>query len=137
VAATMKTDVFFDSNILLYLVDAATPKADRSDALLADGGVISVQVLNEISNVVRSKWKRPWGDLHHVLKTVRANTIIVPVTDETHLLGIAYAERYQLQVYDGILVAAAVLAGCTTLYSEDMHNGLVIDGLTITNPYVA
>jgi predicted nucleic acid-binding protein len=45
------------------------------------------------------------------------------------------AERYQLGVYDGMIVAAALVAGCTTLYSEDMHDGLVIDQLTIRNPY--
>jgi predicted nucleic acid-binding protein len=62
---------------------------------------------------------------------------VMPVTKSTHERGIVYAERYQLAIFDANIVAAAVLAGCTTLYSEDMHNGLVIDGLTIRNPFAA
>ena len=57
------------------------------------------------------------------------------MTLETHERGSNLRERYQLSVYDGMIVAAALLAGCTTLYSEDMHDGLVIDRLTIRNPY--
>jgi predicted nucleic acid-binding protein len=62
---------------------------------------------------------------------------VVPTTEETHVRGIALAPRYSLSVYDGMIVAAAQLAGCTVLYSEDMHDGLVIDRLTIRNPYAA
>jgi predicted nucleic acid-binding protein len=51
------------------------------------------------------------------------------------MLGLALAERCKLSVHDGMIVAAAQLAGCTILYSEDMHDGLVIDRLTIRNPY--
>jgi predicted nucleic acid-binding protein len=60
---------------------------------------------------------------------------VVPVTEETHVLGLALAARHSLSLYDGMIVAAAQLAGCTVLYSEDMHDGLVIDRLTIRNPY--
>ena len=60
---------------------------------------------------------------------------MVPVTLETHARGLVYAERHQLAIYDSMIVAAAALAGCTTLFSEDMHNGLVIDGVTVKNPY--
>lgn len=55
---------------------------------------------------------------------------------DTHLLGIEVAKRYRLQLFDSMIVAAALLAGSETLYSEDMHNGLVIeDRLTILNPF--
>jgi predicted nucleic acid-binding protein len=57
------------------------------------------------------------------------------MTIETHDRGLELAERYQLNVYDGTIVAAAQLAGCKILYSEDMHDGLVIGGLTLRNPY--
>jgi predicted nucleic acid-binding protein len=61
---------------------------------------------------------------------------IVPLSFELHQTGIALASRYQLQVYDGMILAAALEAGCDTLYSEDMQNGLVIeDILTIRNPF--
>ncbi len=70
-------------------------------------------------------------------RTPRHCVTVVPLTVDTHDRGLALAERYQLSLYDGMIVAAAQLAGCTTLYSEDMHDGLVIDGLTIRNPYRA
>jgi predicted nucleic acid-binding protein len=61
--------------------------------------------------------------------------MIVPLTIEMHDRGLALAEQYRLNVYDGMIIAAAQLAGCTVLYSEDMHDGLVIDRLTIRNPF--
>ena len=91
--------------------------------------------LNEVAHVLRRKWQRAWPEVHEFLRGIRANTLLVPVTDLTHERGLAYAERYQLAIYDSMIVAAAVLAGCSTLYSEDMHAGLVIDGVTIRNPY--
>ena len=44
---------FFDTNVLVYLAPGDKVKADRAEALLSDGGVISVQVLNELANVAR------------------------------------------------------------------------------------
>ncbi len=72
-----------------------------------------------------------------MLAAIRSTCTVASLTVTTHELGLAIAEKHQLNVYDGMIVAAAQLAGCTTLYSEDMHDGLVIDGLTIRNPYAA
>jgi len=126
---------FFDSNVLVYLTDEASGKSERTEDLLADGGVISVQVMNEFANVARRKVQLNWVETREFLDTFRATLKIVPLTLETHERGLDLAERYGLSVYDGVIVAAALLAGCRTLYSEDMHNGLVIDRLTIRNPY--
>jgi predicted nucleic acid-binding protein len=128
-------EAFFDSNVLIYLTDEASGKSGRTEDLLADGGVISVQVLNEFANVARRKVQLSWVETRDFLDTFRATLEIVPLTLETHERGLDLAERYHLRVYDGMIVAAALLAGCTTLYSEDMHDGLAIDRLTIRNPY--
>lgn len=128
-------ETFFDSNVLIYLTDEASGKSGRTEDLLADGGVISVQVMNEFANVARRKIGLSWAETREFLDTFRTTLEIVPLTLETHERGLDLAERYRLSVYDGVIVAAALLAGCTTLYSEDMHNGLVIDRLTIRNPY--
>ncbi len=130
-------EVFFDSNILVYLTDTESGKAGQTEDLLAEGGVISVQVMNEFANVALRKVSLGWSETRDFLDTFRATLEIVPLTLETHERGIALAERYQINVYDGMIVAAAMMAGCKTLYSEDMHDGLVIDGLTIRNPYAA
>lgn len=128
-------ETFFDTNVLIYLTDQESGKAARTEDLLADGGLISVQVLNEFTSVARRKLGLSWQETREFLEVFRATLEVIPLTLETHERGLDLAERYQLQVYDGMIVAAAQLAGCKTLYSEDMHDGLVIDGLTIRNPY--
>jgi predicted nucleic acid-binding protein len=129
------SDIFFDTNVVVYALVAETPLAERSLALLDAGGTVSVQVLNECANTMRRKFDANWGQLARASERIRRLCTVVPVTMETHVRGLELAERYSLSVYDGMIVAAAVLAGCTTLYSEDMHDGLVIDRLTIRNPY--
>ncbi len=130
------SDSFADSNVLLYIATSDIEKAEIAERLLDDGLTISVQVLNEIANVVVKKWRRPWADADELLKTVRVAATIVPVTEQTHQLGTSIAKRHKLAVYDGMIVAAALLAGSSTLYSQDMHNGLVVDNrLTIVNPF--
>jgi predicted nucleic acid-binding protein len=126
---------FFDTNVLVFLTDTNSAKAGRTEDLLAEGGVISVQVLNEFANTARRKVRLNWAETRDFLDTFRATLEVVPLTLETHERGLALAERYQLSVYDGMIVAAAQLAGCRVLYTEDMHDGLVIDGLTLRNPY--
>jgi predicted nucleic acid-binding protein len=126
---------FFDTNVLLYEFSEDAAKAAASENVIRGGGVISVQVLNEFANAGRRKLGLSWAVIRDILGEYCANLTVVPVTVETHERGLGLAERYQLNVYDGMIVAAAQLADCTTLYSEDMHNGLVIDRLTIRNPY--
>ncbi len=129
------TEAFFDTNIVVNALVAGPPWAERSLALLVAGGTVSVQVLNECANTLRRKFAADWEQTVRTSERIRRLCSVVPVTEETHIRGLDLAERYQLSLYDGMIVAAALLAGCTTLYSEDMHEGLVIDRLTIRNPY--
>ena len=131
------SETFFDSNVLIYLTDTESGKAEQTEDLLAEGGTISVQVLNEFANVALRKVRLSWPETRDFLDTFRATLEIVPLTLETHQRGLDLAERYQLSVYDDMIVATAQLAGCRVLYSEDMHDGLVIEKLTIRNPYAA
>lgn len=127
---------FADSNVLLYISTGDAEKADIAEQLLDAGLIISVQVLNEIANVVVKKWRRPWSEADDLLETVRRAARVVAVTEQTHEVGTSIARRYKLAVYDSMIVAAALLAGCSTLYSQDMHHGLVVeDKLTIVNPF--
>ena len=133
---TETTERFFiDTNILVYVTDGDLAKSARSRQLLNDGGVLSVQVLNEFTRVARKKLKFSWQEVREFLEPIRARNEIVPLTLEIHLNGLVLAERYQFQIFDAMIVAAALIKDCTTLYSEDMHDGLIIDGLTIRNPY--
>ena len=133
----MKTDrPFFDTNVLLYLLSEDSHKADRAEAIIAMGGVISVQVLNEFSSVASRKLRMTYAEIRDALRTVRAICQTQAVTIDTHELGLDIAERFGFSLYDSMIVSAALLSGCTILYSEDMQNGQIIEGqLTITNPF--
>lgn len=129
---------FADTNVLLYLMSQDPAKADRAEAILRAGAVISVQVLNEITSVARRKLGMSWQELGEFLTMVCALCPPEPLTVETHDRGRWVAERYGLSVYDAMIVASALLAQCERLYSEDMQDGLVIDGrLQVCNPFTA
>jgi predicted nucleic acid-binding protein len=127
---------FFDSNVLAYLASGDSAKADRAEAVLRDGGAISVQVLNEIANVARRKMGMSWQETRGLLSSLRGLLTVHPLTIETHELGLALVERHQLAIYDALIAASALLAGCDRLWSEDMQDGMAIDRrLRIVNPF--
>ena len=103
---------FFDTNVVLYLLSADTAKADRADELLAIGGTISVQVLNEFVAVASRKLRMPMTEIREVLAEVRAVCVVEPVTIETHERALRIAERYGLSIYDALIDSAALLADC-------------------------
>lgn len=133
----MKTDkLFFDSNVLLYLLSGDKRKADRAEAIIALGGIISVQVLNEFASVASRKLGMTYTEIREILATVRAICQTQPVTIDTHDLGLDIAERFGFSLYDSLIVSAALQSGCNILYSEDMQHGQEIDAqLVITNPF--
>jgi predicted nucleic acid-binding protein len=129
-------DSFFDTSVLLYLLSADAAKADRVEILLSARGVISVQVLNEFAAVAVRKLKMPLHEIREILDTIRAVCSVEPITVETHDRGLAIFERYGFSLYDSMLVAAALISGAKTLYSEDMQDGQVIyDQMQITDPF--
>lgn len=128
---------FLDSNILIYIAAEDDLKIDRSSKLLYGDCVVSVQVLNEIANVLRRKRKMPWERVREFLSLVEEVAVVMPLDEDCHKIGINIAERYGFSIYDSMIVAAALQAGCDILYSEDMQHGQSIDGLlTIINPYL-
>lgn len=129
-------EAFIDSNVLIYLLSADAGKADQAEMVMQKGGSISVQVLNEVANVARRKLAMPWEEINEVLSLIRMLCPVEPLTVETHDKGMSIAERYRLSIYDAMIVAAALIGGCGTLYSEDMQDGLFIDNqLRICNPF--
>ncbi|MGD0023672.1 MAG: PIN domain-containing protein [Xanthobacteraceae bacterium] len=128
-------DVFFDTNVLLYLLADNVAKADRAEALLASGGVISVQVLNEFASVGVGKKAVDFSEIREILSTIRRFCAVRAVDVGTHELGLDIAERYRFSIYDSLIVAAALRAGCSTLYSEDLQHGQTIERVTIRNPF--
>lgn len=126
---------FLDTNVLLYLVSEDAAFADRAEAEVGAGGVVSVQVLNEFASVARHRFRMTLGQVREVLGAVRAACEVVPVTIETHDLGIEIADRHRLAVYDGMILASAQIAGCRVLLSEDFTDGQRFKALIVRNPF--
>jgi predicted nucleic acid-binding protein len=127
---------FFDTNVLIYIASGDRARADRAEQLLAAGGAVSVQVLNELANVARRKMRLSWPETHTFLSMLRSLLSVHPITTETHESGLALAERHKLSVYDAMIAASALQADCDTLWSEDMQHRMVIDHrLRIVNPF--
>lgn len=126
---------FADTNVILYLLDDS-PKAERAEEILGRGPRISVQVLNEAMVNCRRKAGLSWEDTGAFLEGIQSLCQVEDLTIQTHQVGRALAEKYQLSVYDAMIVSAALIAGCTTLWSEDMHDRLLVeDQLRVVNPF--
>ena len=127
---------FFDTSVLLYLLSAEAAKADRVEELLEHRGIISVQVLNEFTAVATRKLGLSFTEVRELLGTVRTLCSTHPLAVEHHDKGVEIAERYRFSFYDSIIIASALLAGCKTLYSEDLQHRQVIEKqLTVLNPF--
>lgn len=127
---------FFDTNVLVYaFLDVA--RRERAVDLIASGGVISAQVLNEFTNVARRKRERDWADIERAVSVIRARfPEIMPLTADTHAAALGLARDHGLAFYDALIVASAIEAECDILYSEDMQHGRGIGGLTMVNPFI-
>jgi len=127
---------FFDTNVLVYLAAGDPNKSDIAERLVAEGGAISVQVLNEFANVARRKMGLSWKETHEFLATLRELLIVHPMTVETHETGLALAERYGFSIYDAMIAASALLEGRDRLWSQDMQHGMTLkEGLRIVDPF--
>ncbi len=134
----MNAKPFLDTNVLVYAFASSDPRSDKAEALIAAGGVISVQVLNEFVNVLRRKWRRDWAEIVEALDVLSALLDEpLPLTTDTHRAALGIAQRYGFGIYDSVVVAAALQAGCAELLSEDMQDGQTIEGLSIRNPFKA
>ena len=127
---------FFDTNILVYAQERGR-KGDQARALFQRGGKLSVQVLNEFTAVSRRKQRRDWSEIAEAISDVLA-VVDAPVglTLDLHRTARRIAEDHGLSFYDALIVAAALEAGCDTLYSEDLQHGRKFGRLTIVNPFV-
>jgi predicted nucleic acid-binding protein len=128
---------FLDTNVLIYAVAKNDPRASRAEALLASGGIVSIQSLNEFVSVARRKLGMSWKEVREFVDLI---CILCPdpisVSLDTHKAAMAIAEKYGYRIYDALVASAALEAGCKTLYSEDLQDGQIINRqLTIRNPF--
>ena len=127
---------FLDSNVVLYLLSDNQTKANCCEEIVEQGGVISVQVLNECVNVMLKKLTMARPEIDEFLAVIKSISDIVPLSVEVHEGALELLDKYQISWYDALIVSAAIESDCDTLWSEDMHNGLVVNKtMTIRNPF--
>jgi predicted nucleic acid-binding protein len=127
---------FFNTDVLLSVASRDPAKADQAERLIGAGGIISVQLMNEIANVARRKLGMSWTQTRAFLSTIRALLPVQTLAIEVHETGLVVAERYGLSTWDGMIAASALHADCDTLWSEDMQDDVVLEGrLRIVNPF--
>ncbi len=133
----MNAKPFLDTNVIIHAFSSDDPRAAKAEALLEDGGVISVQVLNEFVNVLRREQGRGWDEVHGALGVLK---ILLdpprPLTVELHEAAVEIARDHGFSIYDSLIIAAALQAGCPILYSEDLHHTQAIGQLMIRNPFI-
>ncbi len=140
----MSGDYFIDTNIFVYCFDTTEPEKLRiANNLIERGlseaeGVISFQVIQEFLNVALQKFTVPLTTEDAV---VYLESILLPlcsVSPEIELYRDAcnVKSRTGFSFYDSLILAAALKAGCPTLYSEDFQHGFTLDNLTIVNPFI-
>jgi predicted nucleic acid-binding protein len=131
--------VTIDTNIAFYALAVEGNKTSRASDVLELSDFLSVQVLNEYAFSVRRKLAREWIDVGYDLDLLRNSVPVVhPIDPQANRSALEIADRYQLSFYDALMIAVALANGATTLYSEDMPHGMVIDRkLTIINPFLS
>ena len=146
----MRDRVFVDTNILLYALtepkkkdkEKDLPKRVKSLELLTklyneDDIVVSVQVLNELHfNMVRKFKINDDMAFKSIQENVFTIALVETLTAQTYTNAFQIRKQYNISYWDSLVVASALESGCTKLYSEDMQEGLVVDGvLNIINPF--
>jgi predicted nucleic acid-binding protein len=132
----MSDRAFLDTNVFVYAIVQGDPRTHDAEELITEGGAVSVQVLNEFVAVVRRKTNLSWAEVQLALESIRILCPDpLPITLSTHREALAIAEKYGYRIYDALIVASALEAKCTILYSEDMQDGQVINRITIKNPF--
>lgn len=132
----MTARFFADTNIAVYALDANPVRRARAFALMRQRPVISTQVVNEFLNVLTGKQRVPRNVANRYARILLRRCEVVAVTTQVVESAIQLGERYQCKHWDALVIAAALLAGCDTLYSEDLQDGQVFEGrLTVKNPF--
>jgi predicted nucleic acid-binding protein len=133
----MPGDRFFDTNILIYAFAAGDRRSVRAEALLGEGGVIGVQVLNEFTNVMRRKLGWDWDQIDAALVVIAELTgPACPLTAEIHAHAVKLARGSTLSFYDALVIAAAADAKCRVLLTEDLQHGRKFGDVRIENPFL-
>ena len=128
--------VFADTNIVVYAYGVDPAKIAPAKAIVNAAPVISTQVINEFHNVARRKLGLDMATRHRVATDLLQSCRVIAVDQSIVAAAMQIEARYQVSYWDSLILAAALAAGCDTLYSEDMQDGQIFEGrLTVRNPF--
>lgn len=137
----MSDRIFVDTNILIYADDFAdAEKRDRAQALIGRlirerSGVVSLQVLQEYFAAATRKLKMDSSAARERVE-VYARFNVVKLEPDDLLQAIDLHRAYRVSIWDSLIVRAAIVSGCRTLYTEDLQNGFRVEKLEVVNPFV-
>ncbi len=134
----MSDKIFLDTNILVYCFSVTEPDKQQMAQEIAqkEESVISVQVLQELANVLNRKFRISWPEINQAILDLTEQFIIHTNSSSTIQMATMIAEKYKYSFYDSLILSAALEHECTTIYSEDLHSGQIIEEkLGIVNPF--
>ncbi len=138
----MKGGEFLDTNVHIYSIDTTDSQKQKIAEQLVDrlfknnSGVISIQVLCEFFWVSTRKIKNPLSaaKAQSVIKNLSFWNVHEPNYENVEN-AIKRVSRYKLSFWDAMIIESAVAMGCHTLWSEDLHDGALYNGVRIRNPF--
>ncbi|OGA07975.1 MAG: hypothetical protein A2W68_15135 [Betaproteobacteria bacterium RIFCSPLOWO2_02_64_14] len=130
--------VFVDTNIVVYAFGQDAAKVERAEAILEAQPTISVQVISEFLNVCRVKLGLDTATRHQLANELLAGCNVVALDSSVVARAMEIEEQAGVAYWDALIVAAALLSACDTLYSEDFQHGRVFEErLTVVNPFAS
>jgi predicted nucleic acid-binding protein len=135
---------FFDTNVLVYMVDRRDPAKQTiaqqlvSQALASNSGIISFQVVQETLHALTRKARQvlPAADANELLRAVLVPLWSVQPSASLYEKALQVQAKQGFSFYDSLIVSAALEAGCKRLFSEDLQHGQKVGGLRIENPFL-
>lgn len=139
----MSVEFFIDTNVFIYQLDDSDRRKHETaerivrEALVTGNACISSQVAQECLNVALRKAEitLPLADARAYLDAVLAPLMQITVSEALYHRALDVRGRWRFGFYDSLIVAAALMAGCRTLLSEDMQHGQKVEQLTIVDPF--
>ena len=134
----MTAKSFLDTNIVLYTIGQDKLKTEVARSLVSAVPFVSAQVINECVNVCLRKFSFGKVRAYAFADNVMRRTNVLPLDEAVIRKSAEISVQQQISNWDALIVAAALLANCDILYSEDMQNGQVFEGgLTVINPFTS
>ncbi len=133
---------FIDSNVWLYILlsgqdDVKANIARRLVRTTEAPIFLSTQIINEVVNSLLRHDALNEAAIRELISSFYARYTVQPISESMQLQASHLREAYSLSHWDSLVIAAALHVNATTLFTEDMHNGLIVaEHLTIVNPFL-